>query len=133
MAEMENTQVKETSEDDIGTVRIADDVVATIIAYASREVDGVAGLQGSTGDGWLKKAGYRRPTSGVRVEMENGNVRADISMIMDYGYNIPATSSKVQAKVKQSVENMTGLHVEDINVRIAGIRMPEEDSSKSSE
>lgn len=129
MAEMDNTAVMGSSADDIGTVRIADDVVATIIAYAAQEVDGVASLQGSAGDGWLKKAGYKRPASGVRVDMENGNVRADVSLIMDYGYNIPATSSKVQAKVKQSVENMTGLHVEDVNVRIAGIRMPKDESS----
>ena len=73
----------------------------------------------------------KRPSMGVRVEMENGNVKADLSLIMDYGYNIPATSSKVQTRVRQAVESMTGLHVEDVDVRIAGIHMPEEGSLES--
>ncbi len=117
--------------DEIGTVRIADDVVSTIIAYAAKEVDGVAGLAGNAGDGFLKKAGMKRPAMGVKVELENGNVRADLSLIMDYGYNIPATCSKVQTRVRQAVENMTGLHVEDVNVRIAGIHMPEEENPEA--
>ena len=49
---------------------------------------------------------------------------------MDYGFNIPATSSKVQARVKQAIENMTGLSVADVNVRIAGIKMPENQEEK---
>jgi uncharacterized alkaline shock family protein YloU len=127
----ENEVQNKPSVDEIGTVRIADDVVSAIIAYAAKEVEGVAGLAGNAGDGFLKKAGMKRPSMGVRVEMENGNVKADLSLIMDYGYNIPATSSKVQTRVRQAVENMTGLHVEDVDVRIAGIHMPEEGSLES--
>ncbi len=127
----ENEVQNKPSVDEIGTVRIADDVVSAIIAYAAKEVEGVAGLAGNAGDGFLKKAGMKRPSMGVRVEMENGNVKADLSLIMDYGYNIPATSSKVQTRVRQAVESMTGLHVEDVDVRIAGIHMPEEGSLES--
>ena len=127
----ENEVQKNKSAEDIGTVRIADEVVSAIVAYAAKEVDGVAGLAGNAGDGILKKAGMKRPAMGVRVEMDNGNVRADLSLMMDYGFNIPATCSMVQNKVAQAVENMTGLHVSDVNVRIAGIRMPEEGSYES--
>ncbi len=128
----ENEVQNKPSVEEIGTVRIADDVVSAIIAYAAKEVEGVAGLAGNAGDGFLKKAGMKqRPSMGVRVEMENGSVKADLSLIMDYGYNIPATSSKVQTRVRQAVENMTGLQVEDVDVRIAGIHMPEEGSLES--
>ena len=123
----ENEVQNKPGVEEIGTVRIADDVVSAIIAYAAKEVDGVAGLAGNAGEGFLKKAGVKRPAMGVKVEMENGNVKADLSLIMDYGYNIPATCSKVQTRVKQAVENMTGLHVEDVNVRIAGIRMGQDE------
>ncbi len=127
----ENDVQKMGSAEEIGTVRIADEVVSAIIAYAAKEVDGVAGLAGNAGDGFLQKAGVKRPSMGVRVELENGTVRADLSLIMDYGYNIPATCSTVQTKVVQTVENMTGLEVSDVNVRIAGIKMPEEGSHES--
>lgn len=123
----ENEVQNKPGVEEIGTVRIADDVVSAIIAYAAKEVEGVAGLTGNAGEGFLKKAGVKRPAMGVKVEMENGNVKADLSLIMDYGYNIPATCSKVQTRVKQAVENMTGLHVEDVNVRIAGIRMGQDE------
>ena len=126
--EIDKTQGKASAEE-IGTVRIADDVVATIIAYTAMEVEGVAGLQGNAGEGFLRKAGMKRPNVGVKVDMEDGNVKADLSITMDYGYNIPATCSKIQTRVKQAVESMTGLVAEDVNVRIAGIRMPEEETS----
>lgn len=42
---------------------------------------------------------------------------------MGYGYNIPATSQKVQERVKNAIENMTGLTVTDVNIRIAGVNM----------
>ena len=124
--ENEKTQVKAGS-DEIGTVRIADDVVCTIIAYAAMEVEGVADLQGNTGEGILRKAGVSRPGMGVKVDMQDGNVKADLSITMDYGYNIPTTCSKIQTRVMQAVESMTGLVAEDINVRISGIRMPKEE------
>ena len=126
----ENEAQKKPDVEEIGTVRIADDVVSAIIAYAAKEVEGVAGLAGNAGDGFLKKAGVKRPSMGVKVEMENGNVKADLSLTMDYGYNIPATCSKVQTRVKQALENMTGLRVEDVNVRIAGIRMAAEEEQQ---
>lgn len=46
-----------------------------------------------------------------------------MALIMEYGYNIPATSQKVQDKVKSAIENMTGLDVLDVNIRIAGVNM----------
>ena len=45
---------------------------------------------------------------------------------MKYGYNIPITSKQVQERVKTSVENMTGLTVVNVSVRIVGIDMEEE-------
>jgi uncharacterized alkaline shock family protein YloU len=44
--------------------------------------------------------------------------------MMSYGFNIPATCQQAQTRVKASVENMTGLEVTDVNIRIAGITMP---------
>ncbi|MGN1023775.1 MAG: Asp23/Gls24 family envelope stress response protein [Lachnospiraceae bacterium] len=131
MAEKEQTAAENREHDiDIGTVRIADDVVAMIAGYAAQEVDGVAEMAGNSTQRFFGKSAPKRPTQGVRVEVADGQVRADLSVIMDYGFNIPATSSKVQARVKQAIENMTGLSVADVNVRIAGIKMPETQEDK---
>lgn len=107
----------------IGTVRIADDVVAMIASVAAQEVDGVAGMAAGTTREFLGSIGMKDPQKGVRVDVMDRNVRVDLQIIMEYGYNIPATSSKVQSRVKQAIENMTGLSVTDVNVRIAGIKI----------
>ena len=132
-AEEEAAEAAARAADDanIGTVRIADDVVAMIASYAAQEVDGVAGMAGSGTSEWLGRVGVKDPQKGVHVDVNEKNVRVDLSIIIGYGYNIPATSSRVQARVKQAVENMTGLAVTDVNVRIASIRIsPESDTTK---
>ena len=45
---------------------------------------------------------------------------------MKYGYNIPDVSEKVQEKVKSAIENMTGLSVLDVNIKIASVNMEED-------
>ena len=57
--------------------------------------------------------------------MTREGVRADLSIIMEYGYNIPATSSRVQKRVKNAIEEMTGLAVIDVDIHISGISIPE--------
>ena len=44
-----------------------------------------------------------------------------------YGYSIKDITTKVQEKVKAAIENMTGLEVADVNIRVAGVDVPEED------
>ena len=38
--------------------------------------------------------------------------------------------AKVQEKVKSAVENMTGLEVADVNVKVAGVEMESQESAK---
>lgn len=111
---------------EFSTIKIADDVVAMIAGYACKEVEGVAGM--ASGSSWLTKSVSGR-TRGVRVEVVDGTVKTDLSVNMLYGYNIPATASKIQTRVQSAIESMTGLSVSDINIRIAGITMPAEEGA----
>lgn len=117
-----NTYVLQ-EDDNIGTVQIADEVVAMIAALATTEVEGVSSMSGTVSNELMSKVGVKNLTKGVRVEVTGSNVKVDLSVMMDYGYNIPATSQKVQERVKNAIENMTGLEVTDVNLRIAGINM----------
>lgn len=109
--------------DSIGSVKIADDVVAMIAGIAATEVDGVASMAGSVPNEFMSMVGVRNLKKGVRVGVINKVVEVDLALIMEYGYNIPATSQKVQERVKNAIENMTGLEVSDVNIRIAGVNM----------
>lgn len=106
-----------------GTVKIADDVVAMIAALAATEVDGVAAMAGNMTNELLSRVGVRSLSKGARVDVANKKVKVELAITMEYGYNIPATCQRVQNRVKAAIENMTGLEVLDVNIRIAGINV----------
>ena len=105
----------------IGEVKIADDVVATIAGLAATEVEGVAALTGNLTKEIVGKLGMKNLSKGVKIELLEKAVSVELSITMKYGYSIPKTSAAVQEKVKTAIENMTGLSVSDINIRIVGV------------
>ncbi len=119
----QNTYVLQ-EDDGIGTVKIADDVVAIIAGLAATEVKGVVSMAGNITNELMSKMGVRKLSKGVKVEVIGKSVKLDLALVVEYGYNIPAVSQKVQEKVKTTIENMTGLETTDVNVRIAGVEMP---------
>ena len=123
MAQEKNMAERYMDATDIGTVRIADDVVALIAAFAAMEVEGVSGMAGGLDMDTVSRGGMKRLGRTVKVEVGVEGVRVDLSIELVYGYSIPETCSKVQSKVRTAVENMTGLEVLDVNIRVAGIKM----------
>ncbi|MDO4509796.1 MAG: Asp23/Gls24 family envelope stress response protein [Lachnospiraceae bacterium] len=107
----------------LGEVRIADSVVANIALLAAKETEGVFDTVGTAANEIMTKVGVKSASKGVRVEIIGSVVSIDLALIMQYGYNIPNTCKKVQEKVKNSIENMTGLEVSDVRIRIAGINI----------
>ena len=110
----------------LGEVKIAEEVVAVIAGLAAMEVDGVASMAGSTTKDIASRLGVKSMSKGVKVDVLEGIVTAALTLNLKYGYNIKETTSKVQEKVKSAIENMTGLDVADVNIRITGVEMPEE-------
>lgn len=119
---VKNTQLSQEDES-FGTVKIADDVVAMIAALAATEVDGVTSMNGNMANELLSRVGVKGFAKGSKVEIFNKKVKVELAITMEYGFNIPATCQRVQNRVKNSIENMTGLEVTDVNIRISGINM----------
>ena len=107
--------------ENIGFVQIADDVVAVIAGIATTEVDGVASMAGNISKELISKLGMKNLSKGVKVQMEDGVAVVDVAVNIEYGYNIPTVCEAVQDKVKNAIENMTGLTVNSVNVTIAGV------------
>ena len=121
----EADKIKNVNVDSYGDVRIADYVVGNIAAIASTEIEGVAGTVGNVTKELMSRLGLNPRSKGVKVVIDGNMVTLDMALIMKYGYNIPVTSKQVQERVKTSVENMTGLTVVNVGVRIVGIDMEE--------
>lgn len=112
-------------DESIGEVKIADDVVASIAAFAAMEVEGVTSFGGMTKE-IMGKLGMKSSSRGVRVDVLEGIVTVTLTLNILYGYSLMDICGKVQEKVKAAIESMTGLTVADVNIRIAGVDVPEE-------
>ena len=123
MAQDKNMAERYSEAADIGTVKIADDVIALISAFAAMEVEGVSGMAGDISMESVSKGGMKRLGKTVKVDVTKEGVEVDLAIDLVYGYSIPETCSKVQNRGSSAIENMTGLKVKDVNVRVAGITM----------
>ena len=109
--------------DTVGEIRIAGDVVANIAGIAATEIEGVAATDGNVTNELMNKVGIKTLNKAIKVEINDRTCKVIIGLIMKYGYHIPTTCKQVQERVRVSIENMTGLTVEDVCVRVEGIDM----------
>ena len=86
----------------IGEVKIADEVVTVIAGLAATEVEGVASMEGNITNELVSKLGVKNLSKGVKITVLEGVVTVDLTL---------------------NIENMTGLEVADVNIRIAGVDM----------
>lgn len=107
----------------LGEVQIADEVVAIIAGLAATEVEGVAAMAGNITNELISKLGMKNLSKGVKVLVTDRSVDVDLALNIEYGYSIMKVSEKVQDKVKAAIENMTGLEVAMVNIRIASVNM----------
>ena len=114
----------------MGEVKIADEVVGIIAALAATEVEGVASMAGNITNELISRLGMKNLSKGVKVDVLEGVVTVSLALNMKYNYSIMDVSAKVQEKVKSAVENMTGLEVADVNVKVAGVEMESQESAK---
>ena len=125
MSEENRSTHKLYEKETIGEVQIADEVVAIIDGLAATEVEGVDSMAGNITNELVGKLGMKNLSKGVKVDVTEEHVSVDLSLNIRYGYNIPSVSEQVQEKVSTAIENMTGLTVLDVNVKIAGVNMDE--------
>ena len=133
--EVEN--VEKTAElEKADTIQISDEVVAVIAGMTVAEVSGVAEMAGGFAGGISEVfSGKKNMAKGIKVEINDKSVVIDVNIIVEYGSRIPDVAFDIQKRIKASVENMTGLNVEQVNVHVQGVstkllKNEEEDNSK---
>ena len=112
-------------ENAIGNVRIASDVLARIAGIAALDVEGVEAVLAGYDRNAVSKVSRSALNKGVKVQLQNGKASVDIALTIGYGVHIPDACREVQEKVSTTINNMTGLSVTGVNVRVAGVTMPE--------
>ncbi len=116
-----------------GTTTVADAVVSKIAGTAAREVNGVHGF----GSGAARTFGAVREripgarassTQGVTVEVGEKQAAIDLVVVIEYGVSAVEVARSIRTNVIGSVERMTGLDVAEVNIDIAEMHLPGDDS-----
>ncbi|MEW5767266.1 MAG: Asp23/Gls24 family envelope stress response protein [bacterium] len=117
---------------ELGTATISDEVVGALAGLAASEVRGVAGMSEGVVDGIARVISRSQIGKGVKVEVGKKEAAIDLAIIVEYGPVIPKVVKDIQENVKNRVESLTGLKVVEVNVRVEGIKMPEEEKAPPS-
>lgn len=103
-------------------INIAEEVITTIAGIAVSEISGVAEMAGGIAGGITEVlSGKKNLSKGIKAETDGNNVKIDVNIIVNYGVRIPDVAFDIQNKVKQSVETMTGLKVNEVNVHVLSL------------
>jgi uncharacterized alkaline shock family protein YloU len=124
MEENKFEEVEEKVEIENGTegIKISSDVIAVIAGVAVSEVKGVYGMSGGFAGGISEVLkGKKNLAKGIKVDATDEKAKIDVNIIVEYGARIPDVAFEIQNKVKKSVESMTGLKVEEVNVHVQGV------------
>ncbi len=116
--------------DQMGTIHIADEVLAVIAASAALEVEGVSSLAANLSSDLAELMGRKVYSKGVRLLVTEGKVVLEISILIKYGHSIPDVARRVQEAVMTAVANASGMEVSRVNIQVAGVSFPRESREK---
>ncbi len=123
----------EERRNELGELKIANEVVGIIAGLAATEIKGVAGMSGGIAGGIAELLGRKNLSKGVKVEVGEHETAVDLFVVVDYGFNIPEVSKEMQENVKRAIEVMTGLDVVEVNIHILGVHFPQPIEEKPEE
>lgn len=119
-----------SGEEQLGIVRVSDDVVATIAGLAALETPGIAAMSGGISEGLARRLSGKNAQKGVTVEVGQLETAIDLRVVVNYGCMIHEVCRDLQHNVKEAVNNMTGLTVVEVNVKVEGVAFTDEESQE---
>jgi len=106
----------------LGTIRLSDSAIGEIACVAAKSVEGVSGIDSGALGNLAEAIGAGDFNRGVKVSFNHEIVSVEISVMITFGYEVSDTAEKVQDRIKESIEKMTGLIVDKVNININGVR-----------
>ena len=104
----------------LGVVRVARQVLATIVANAALQIPGVTRIARG-GDQWSRLLGREIPKQGIPLTVKENTLSADLYLVVTPGSNIVEVGAAVQQEVASAIEEMVGLIVREVNVYIQDV------------
>lgn len=119
---------------DFGIVKISDEVVSVIAGIAAEEIDGIVEIQQVVGNNISHLLmGKKNLGKNVKVTLGEDSAIIDLNVVVEYGFRIPEVVNSVQENVKKTVEAMTGLKVDSVNIIVQNIYLPKKNKDECKE
>ena len=110
------------SKDDLGQIKIHNNVMASIAFIAANEAEGVSRVCVDARSQVLRWMGKKTLTGAIDVRQEEiDTINISIPLIVKYGYNIPDIAGKVQERVRAAVEETTDVTLKEVIIKIKGV------------
>jgi uncharacterized alkaline shock family protein YloU len=103
-----------------GVVRVARQVLSTIVTNAALQIPGVARVA-NVNDQWSRLLGREVPHQGVTLTIKDNTVSADLYIVVAANVNIVNVGTAVQEEVASAIEHMVGMQVREVNVYIQDV------------
>lgn len=111
-----------TQNQENGTVMISEDVIATIVAHAVDEVEGIVGLNVKPGADIIEMIGKKNWGKGLKIIIaEDESLCVDCNVNVAYGNSVVTVAKSVQESVTNALESMAGVTIKAVNVNVCGI------------
>ena len=105
-----------------GDVLISEDVIATIVAQAVSEVEGIVGLNVKPGADIADMIGKKTWGKGIKITIaENNSLSVNCNVNIGYGQSVVTVAQAVQDAVVAALESTAGIRAESVNINVCGI------------
>ncbi len=118
---MEN-KVFSVYNDESGKAEVKIDTIAKIAALAATEVEGVDSVFNDITSEVMSVFSGKKLESGVEVVQDGESLDIFIMLVLKIGYNIREVCHNTQKKIKTEIEDMVGINVGEVNIRVVNIK-----------
>ena len=115
---MSNYIVKDA---ELGRIHISDDVIAHVVKDAIKDNEGIGGISSTPGTGIVEKVGLKSPIKGMKVSFDDNTINVEVTITVNYGFNILDVSSKAQKSIASELQSITGIDQVRVDIIVSGI------------
>lgn len=106
----------------------SDEVLAVCAVNATLKTDGVSNMAGGMYDALSRNIlGRESAAKGTKVSRNGEETAVDVSVIVDYGCNIPSVAWDIQENVKNELKDMVNVDVTAVNIHVQGVSLEAKD------
>ena len=105
-------------------IDVSSEAIAALASQAASDIGGVTVIQQRPVESLTSRVKREFVHMGVKVNREDEACNLSIYIKVDFGKNIPGLAQETRNKVKEYVEGITDIKVEEIEIIVEDIELP---------